>query len=38
MSGPPATDAHLGNYIQGYLHDIHIEDGIWDEFPHTIPI
>ena len=33
ISGPPATVAHLGNYIQGYQHDIHIEDCICDQFP-----
>ena len=26
--GPPGTVARLGNYILGYLHDIHIEDCI----------
>ena len=34
----PATFAHLGNYIQGYINDIHIEYCISDQFPHKIPI
>ena len=38
ISGPPVTVAHLGNFIQGYLHDIHIEDCICDQFLHKIPI
>ena len=34
ISGSPVTVDHFGNYIQGYLHDIHIEDCICDQFPH----
>ena len=38
ISGSPVTVDHFGNYIQGYLHDIHIEDCICDQFPDKIPI